>query len=837
MNKIKRSLAYALALMMLIGLLPMNVSAAAKIAFQKKIGNVYENGNNKGAYTYTLKNVSKGQTVKWSVSGAGKQFVSLQYSEKEITGKTTSNVITIKTNGNDAAKNAKFKLTAKVYSSKRKLVATVSTTSKIKVLSKAVTIVGKNLEDEILPTGTECLFGTEITPANSTDTVVWKVKDSEGVDQSHFISEDGTFSADELGTYTVTATTYNGNKERKSASYKIVVEDAIIDVEQTEINEFCIKFSSDIGDRFSLDKIRITGDDKSTMLAKAYDVNPDGTICVTTHTNFSDQVVYTVKYGSFSKNFEASVGEPKTLQILTTQVTVNKPTAIQYVLLDRNGFDVTSLYPGTIKYTPLLTNGIIDDNDRILMKTVGASGTIHAVFTPKDENLEPVEGEGTVVCAVVSVADKHNFTVTASKDEPDYTADSYQDQRNIYLGAAGLFVHFRALDAEGDAMKCDSITYTSLDPDALIIQSSGQVIPIKAKTVPVLVVVKIDGVEYSYNYDITITEAPGLNSIELDRATVQVSNLANLENRKYIKVTAFDQSQLAYELKNENASFTKPVQAYAPVVSYDADLNRVVINPSSSLAGTYEYQLTISSGGKSVSTGFTVIVSNVPMSGTVSYEIELDENVVDVALNRSTTTIDQYVSLKVAKYINDILAGYQTFSVTGITKDGKYYGNSLTTGGSSSLQTISNTSKLTLITRRMTEFNSSTCSCEKAAVGVYLINISYYRQDSLSYVKDTVALTVKDSTEAVVPNVDRLTSTETCKTALELAKNCISVKNGEITDCTVVGEDKTGDQIAVTSKDSYHIKDITVITEIEIANGMKAKEIHKVAVGRTFTNR
>ena len=72
---------------------------------------------------------------------------------------------------------------------------------------------------------------------------------------------------------------------------------------------------------------------------------------------------------------------------------------------------------------------------------------------------------------------------------------------------------------------------------------------------------------------------------------------------------------------------------------------------------------------------------------------------------------------------------------------------------------------------------------------------------------------------------------------MELAKNCISVKNGEITDCTVVGEDKTGDQIAVTSKDSYHIKDITVITEIEIANGMKAKEIHKVAVGRTFTNR
>ena len=44
MNKIKRSFAYALALIMLIGLIPMNVSAAAKIAFQLERAIVYENG-------------------------------------------------------------------------------------------------------------------------------------------------------------------------------------------------------------------------------------------------------------------------------------------------------------------------------------------------------------------------------------------------------------------------------------------------------------------------------------------------------------------------------------------------------------------------------------------------------------------------------------------------------------------------------------------------------------------------------------------------------------------------------------------------------------------------
>ena len=145
MNKIKRSFAYALALMMLIGLIPMNVSAAAKIAFQLERAVVYENGTNKGAYTYTLKNVSKGQTVKWSVSGAGKKFVSLKYSKKAVTGKTTSNRITIKTDGNAEAKNAKFKLTAKVYSSKGALVATVSTSSKIKIFSKSVKLFSISL--------------------------------------------------------------------------------------------------------------------------------------------------------------------------------------------------------------------------------------------------------------------------------------------------------------------------------------------------------------------------------------------------------------------------------------------------------------------------------------------------------------------------------------------------------------------------------------------------------------------------------------------------------------------------------------------------------------------
>ena len=50
-------------------------AATAVPKFKKTYASVYENATSKGKYTYTLTNLKKGQTVKWSVSGAGKSYV------------------------------------------------------------------------------------------------------------------------------------------------------------------------------------------------------------------------------------------------------------------------------------------------------------------------------------------------------------------------------------------------------------------------------------------------------------------------------------------------------------------------------------------------------------------------------------------------------------------------------------------------------------------------------------------------------------------------------------------------------------------------------------------
>lgn len=835
MNKIKRGLSLVLVFVMLITLMPMNAKAATEIKFKKERANVYDNGKDKGEYVYTLNNVSKGQTVKWSVSGKGKKFVTLKYTNKKVTGKTSSNRIFVKTNEELESKNAKFTLKAKIYSKKNVLVQTVSTTATIKSVTNTLKVVGEALSQEILPTGTACMFGTEITPANCTDNVVWTVADQTGEDVSEYITEDGEFTPETPGTYTVKATTYNGTSKRKEASQTIVVEDALIKVEQTATDGLKVQFSSDVEDRFDVTKLSIKGSDTSTVNVKEVKVNSDGKVELATQTNLADGVNYTVTYGSFSVSFKASVGAPATLLILTQTVTVDKWTTIQYSLLDKNGIDVTKIYNGKIEYVPSLTNGIID-GDKILMKTVGASGTIRAIFTPSDANLVAVAGQTTVACTALASSDKSNFTITDTAAAPNYTAADYEDKRTIYLDTTG-YVHFRALDTDGDEIKFDSVTYSSSDTDALIVNSSGKVTPIKAKKVTIYVTAKLKDAEYPYKYEVSIEQAPMLSTIQLEKNSIDVSNLSNVDNKAYIKISAWDQFGAKYSMTNESATFVKPSSGSAPAVEYEADQDRILVRPSASTAGIYPYTIKITSGGKSVEANFIVNVSNVPTTGTITYQIQLDEEVVDLAINKETTTDDQCTYLKVAKYVNNIFAGYQTFSVTGITKNGKYYGTSLTAGGGSSIQTYNYQTKLGLVTRKMTDVNAVTCNCVKAETGTYVIGVNYYRSDINKYTTEQVSFAVKDTTGAVQATVNRTTSSETCATALDLVKNCISVKDGQITECSVTGETNPGSKVALVSKDSYHIKNITVATATEIAGGIKVNEVYTVTIDKTLTNK
>ena len=54
MNKIRKSLAFVLALILLVGMVPVDTPAAAKVAFSKTRTNVYDNGVDKGEYVLDI---------------------------------------------------------------------------------------------------------------------------------------------------------------------------------------------------------------------------------------------------------------------------------------------------------------------------------------------------------------------------------------------------------------------------------------------------------------------------------------------------------------------------------------------------------------------------------------------------------------------------------------------------------------------------------------------------------------------------------------------------------------------------------------------------------------
>ena len=116
-QKLKKIIAFLCALALIITVIPDLAQAAVKPRFSKDYTSLYENGTSKGAYTYTIKNLTKGQKVKWSVSGTGKSYVKLQKTSTKAAGSTVSNKLTVKTGGKTAAKNKTVILTAKVYSS------------------------------------------------------------------------------------------------------------------------------------------------------------------------------------------------------------------------------------------------------------------------------------------------------------------------------------------------------------------------------------------------------------------------------------------------------------------------------------------------------------------------------------------------------------------------------------------------------------------------------------------------------------------------------------------------------------------------------------------------
>jgi hypothetical protein len=806
-------------------------AATAVPKFKTTYASIYENGTSKGKYTYTLQNLKKGQRVDWSVSGAGKAYVTVKKASKKAAKSTMANIITVKTSGKTAAKNKQITLTAKIYSASGKLQSTVTTKAKIKVKPTAVSITSPAAASGTLQAGQSYTFGYQLTPANATSSNVWTVTGADGVDYSSYMSSAGVFKPEKSGAYTIKLSANIGSKTIKSATTTVNVGDYMVSAKQTAGNKIQVNYSGDASELVTANSFTIKSSAGASVLVKDLTFSADGTSAVlTTYSNFVDGTSYTVSDGTTTESFKASVGTPVSMEVLTTQATVNKNTVIEYAIYDENGIDVTEAYPGTIAYEEEISNGILNDDHTLLMKTVGKNATIKLTYTNTANSSLVLKATGVIVCVAAVTSTNTNFTITASDSEPDYTAADYADNRKIAVGSTG-YAHFRALDADNSKIDYTSEKYESSDPDTLIVSTAGKLTPIKAGTVKVTVTADYAGENFVYSYDVTVTEAAYLKTIKLSRETVTMSNASETNYLQYINVSAFDQNGDAFPLTGEKATITENGLLKGNLATYVDAENRISLQAQNATAGTYSYTLTLDVDGTKASIGFTVVVVNVSATGTVSYGIDMDRTEDDLALTTDVSA-SKTVNVRLARYQGGVFNSYNSFTSATITKGNTYYSADLTAGGTTAKQEITGSDVLQLTTLKI-----ASSVCTKAAVGTYTITLRYYSAAAQSYQTLTTYLTLTDSQETPSVRVVRTTASKTCANALALARDCLKVDGATITDCTVTGESQSGAKVPVASGEQVNIKTVTATGTYTIANEQSVTVTYEIAVGKTLTNK
>ena len=604
----------------------------------------------------------------------------------------------------------------------------------------------------------------------------------------------------------------------------------MMSVQQISANQVTLTYSGDMRNALGVRDFTIKNTVGGSIVVKNIEFSEDGkTVTLTMQSNFKDGVTYTIDDKENALNFDASVGVPVLMKILTQKVTVGKETVIEYALYDQKGIDVSEVYRGSIEYTAEVMNGYLKDTNKLFMTEVGKTATVTLKYVSKTDNSVKLEATSVIMCVAAQTSGETNFTLTNSIAAPDFAAGSYKDNRKVSIGST-YYAHFRALDTDKSEIKYTMIKYESSDPDTMIITADGKVTPIRNGDVKVLITAVYAGEEYSYSYDVTVADAPYLKTIQLSEDHVTMSNVYNTDYRKYIEVTALDQNGERFPLTSETAVFTDNSTYKQNLVSYDVASDRIIVKASTAVPGTYSYTLTLTADGKKASASFSVGVSPVPTSGTEHCEIEIDKSKADLSLNTDISS-SQFANARLAQYRSGVFMNYMSFTSATVMKDGYYYGTDLTAGGKTEKQTISPSSLLSL---KILDITSGVC--RKAETGTYTIALQYYSSANMGYMTLTTTLTLTDTQDQPEVRIDHVKATKTCASALDLALDCLTVDGGKITECVVTGEEQPGSKVAIKAGDQVNIRSVTVLGTYKIAGGQDVTVTYTVSVGKTLTN-
>ena len=414
-----------------------------------------------------------------------------------------------------------------------------SKTGKIKVKPTKIEVLASDWDGKTFLVNQTYQMRSKVTPANATSTNTWSVVDASG-SSVDYITKTGAFTPKKDGAYVITVTSKIGSKTIKSNSMNVQVQNTMIEAKQTAADALVAVYSSNAKNTLDTKKLKITNAAGANIVIKKVAFSADGTeISMQTSSLLIDNATYQVTDGVSRYNVTAHVGMPEKMEILTSKITVNKDTPIEYALYDAYGIDVKAAYPGTVtsdEKVTVIKNGYVKDL-KIYMNTVGQTGIVKLDYTSTENKNLILTATTTVTCVAASTSPDTNLTFTESATKPNYDAASYKDDRSIASGS-NYYVHFRALDEDKAEIKYDSVKFESTDPDTLIINqaSDGTVTAtaVKTGTVNVIVTAAYGKMDYTYEYEVIIAEPAYLKTLTLSNSVIQMSNVQVYGYKGYI---------------------------------------------------------------------------------------------------------------------------------------------------------------------------------------------------------------------------------------------------------------------------------------------------------------
>ena len=415
------------------------------------------------------------------------------------------------------------------------------------------------------------------------------------------------FSVKQKGAYTFTMSTSDKLEKVDKRDIKVVEEGSIVDNAVKEV-------------KLSADKKEVE---------------------VKMEVPFVDQKKYEVTFGKEKGSFVASVGAPAAVNVKTQQVVQNKPTEIEYAVVDAKGMDVTdTLDKSKITVDVKVKTGYYDNSTKKLTlwkvgDTAEATVTYHSWNYDQKTGKEDVkEGKATITCV-----DKSSVVVTGVDKWTiaDRVLSWNTDDMKSTIAAgkkAKIWVRMKKSDGTYVDNKDNAadFTFEPINTATVYAYSNGEVYA-NREGMEYVKVTYFDGtVKYQYTLPVTVGRKAEATSLVLSSPYVILSKDASVGTIITFKV--LDQYGEAMDTvaapQPEKISGVDVATITGAGKNATGDIQKLSVRPKGEV-GTGVYKLTFDK----LSIQLTVQAQNVS-AATAGYMLKADVTEIDTTIHKDT---------------------------------------------------------------------------------------------------------------------------------------------------------------------------------------------------------